>query len=57
MAQQVGPQAIGGAVHQATHGAHRPALVKLPMVDEGAGVLERLAANLTAIVFSDDSWK
>ena len=57
MAQQVGPQAVGGAVHDATHGTHRPPLVKLTMVDEGARVLEWLATNLTAKVFTDDSWK
>ena len=50
--EQVGAEAVGGAVHAATQRAHRATLVHLPVVDERARILERLAAQLAAMVLA-----
>ena len=49
----MGPEAVGGAVDYATHGADSPSLVQLAVVDERAWVLERFAADLTAVVLAN----
>ena len=52
MRQEVSAQVVSSAVHSPTDWAHSPSLVKLTMVDQGARVLERLAAQLAAVVLA-----